>query len=181
MKKAVAVVAVAVFGLVGANAWCADYGNEAKEKAEAAQPPAKAELAKAVQGAKVALAKGLDAAKSAGNPISGKFEMEDGKLQLSVYTAKAGKFYEVALDHATGKVAKSEEITAGDDLKAAKEQSEAMAKAKISLATAAARAVKANGGFHAVSATPSIKDGHGVASIEMVKGDEWKTVSEPLD
>jgi len=38
--------------------------------------------------AKVSLADGLEAATSEGRPISAKFEVENGKLQLSVYTAK---------------------------------------------------------------------------------------------
>lgn len=39
------------------------------------------------------------ASESEGQPISGKFEVEDGKLQLAVYTAKDGKFFEVIVDH----------------------------------------------------------------------------------
>jgi hypothetical protein len=41
-----------------------------------------AELAKALTAAKGSLPVGLSAASSAGNPISAKFEVEDGKLQL---------------------------------------------------------------------------------------------------
>src|SRR6266566_9089956 len=44
------------------------------------------ELAKAVSGAKVSLVKGLAASTREGNPISAKFELEHGVLQLSVYT-----------------------------------------------------------------------------------------------
>ena len=140
-----------------------------------------AELAKALKGAKVSLEKGLSASESQGKPISGKFEVEDGKLQLSVYTMKGDKFSEVTVDHKTGKVAKTEAITGGDDLTAAKAQSGAMAKAKVSLRSAAEKAVKANKGFRAVSVTPSLKDGHTVADITLVKGDEFKTISEKLD
>jgi uncharacterized membrane protein YkoI len=140
-----------------------------------------AELAKALKGVKTSLEKGLSASESQGKPISGKFEVEDGKLQLSVYTMKGDKFSEVIVDHKTGKVAKTEAITGGDDLTAAKAQSAAMAKAKLSLRAATENAVKANKGFVAVSVTPSLKDGHPVAEITLVKGEEFKTVSEKLD
>ena len=140
-----------------------------------------AELAKALAAAKVSLGRGLTAAATAGKPISAKFEAEEGKLQLSVYTEKAGKFSEVVVDHVTGKVAKSEPITEGEDLTHAKAQSEAMAKAKASLAAGVSKAVAANPGFHAVSAFPSLKDGHPVAEVSLHKGAEWKTVVEKLD
>jgi len=52
----------------------------------------RAELAKAVAAAKVSLEQGLSTSAHEGKPISAKFEIEDGKLQLSVYTAKGDKF-----------------------------------------------------------------------------------------
>ena len=67
-----------------------------------------AELAKALKGVKLSFEKGLSASESQGKPISGKFEVEDGKLQLSVYTMKSDKFSEVIVDHKTWKVAKTE-------------------------------------------------------------------------
>ena len=140
-----------------------------------------AELAKALKGAKISLERGLTASAKEGKPISAKYEVEHDKLQLSVYTMKDDKFSEVIVDHATGKVAKAEPITGGDDLTAAKGQSEAMAKARRSLAAAAAEAVKENKGFRAVSVMPALKDGHPVADVTLVKGTEWKSVSEKLD
>jgi len=140
-----------------------------------------AELAKALAAAKVSLGHGLAAAATTGKPISAKFEAEDGKLQLSVYTEKAGKFSEVVVDPVTGKVAKSEAIAEGEDLTHAKAQSEAMAKAKVSLATAVSKAVAGNPGFHAVSVFPSVKDGHPAAEVSLHKGAEWKTAVEKLD
>jgi hypothetical protein len=94
---------------------------------------------------------------------------------------KGDKFSEVIVDHKTGKVAKAEPITSGDDLAAAKSQSEAMAKANRSLEAAASEAVKENKGFRAVSVTPALKDGHPVADVTLAKGSEFKTVSEKLD
>ena len=140
-----------------------------------------AELAKALKDAKISLERGLTASAKEGKPISGKYEVEHGKLQLSIYTMKGDKFSEVIVDHKTGKVAKAEPITAGEDYTAAKSQSEAMAKAKRSLEAAASEAVKDNKGYRAVSVMPALKDGHPVADVTLVKGSEWKTVSEKLD
>jgi hypothetical protein len=140
-----------------------------------------AELAKALKDARVPLERGLSASAKEGKPISAKYEVEDGKLQLSVYTMKGDKFSEVIVDHKTGSIAKAEPITQGDDLTHAKAQSEAMAKAKRSLQAAASQAVKQNKGFRVVSVMPSLKDGHPVADVTLVKGGEWKTVPEKLD
>jgi hypothetical protein len=140
-----------------------------------------AELAKALRDAKILLQRGLTASTKEGKPLSAKYEMEHGKLQLSVYTMKGDKFSEVIVDHKTGKVAKAEPITGGDDLTAAKAQSEAMAKATRSLDAAASAAAKENKGYRVVSVMPALKDGHPVADVSLVKGTEWKTVSEKLD
>ena len=140
-----------------------------------------AELAKALKDAKVSLQRGLTASAKEGKPISGKYEVEYGQLQLSVYTMKGDAFSEVIVDHKTGKVVKTEAISGGDDLTAAKAQREAMAKAKRSLDAAASEAVKDNKGYRAVSVMPALKDGHPVADVTLVKGSEWKTVSEKLD
>src|SRR5262249_56085649 len=122
-----------------------------------------AEVGEAVRAGKVSLEKGLGTTVREGKPISGKYEVEEGKLQLSVYTVKGDKFSEVIVDHATGKIAKVEPLSKPEDLKAAKAQNEAMAKAKRSLSAAVAEATKANKGFRAVSAYPALKDGHPAA------------------
>jgi len=141
----------------------------------------KSGLAANMKDAKVSLERGIAASKAKGVPISAKYEVENGKLQLSVYTAKGDAFSEVIVDHKTGKVAKSEPITGGEDVTAAKSQNEAMSKANTSLQAAVSKAVKANKGYKAVSATPSLKDGHPTADITLMKGTESKTVSEQLD
>jgi len=140
-----------------------------------------AELAKALKDAKVSLQRGLTASAKEGKPISAKYEMHEGKLQLSVYTMKGDKFSEVIVDHKAGKVAKAEPITSGEDFTAAKAQSAAMAKAKRSLDAAASEAVRENKGYRVVSVMPTLKDSHPVADVTLVKGTEWKTVSEKLD
>jgi hypothetical protein len=170
-KSTLVVLAVTFAWLLGVQLSWAQKSND-KEQAE---------LAKALKGLKTSLEKGLSASESQGKPISGKFEVEDGKLQLSVYTMKGDKFSEVIVDHKTGKVTKTEAITSGDDLSAAKAQSGAMAKAKVSLRSATEKAIKANQGYRAVSVTPSLKDGHPVAEVTLVKDTDFKTASEKLD
>src|SRR5437870_10348791 len=101
-----------------------------------------AAVAKAVLTARVSLERGLSASASHGQPISAKFEMEEGKLQLSVYTVKDGKYLEVIVDHNTGKVVKAEPIAEGEDYTAARGQSAAMAKAKVSVRAAVEKALR---------------------------------------
>ena len=140
-----------------------------------------AALAKALSEASVSLDQGLKASEGEGKPISGKFEVNDDALQLPVYTMKGDQFFEVVVDHKSGSIKKSEPITDPDDLKEAKEQGEAMAKAKLPLAAAIASAVKANNGFRAVSAVPMLDGGQPMASVTLMKGEEVKKVTEKLD
>jgi hypothetical protein len=138
-------------------------------------------LARAMADAKVRLEAGLAAGAKEGKPISAKYELEDGKLQLSVYTSKGDGFSEVIVDHGTGKVAKAEPITSGEDLAAAREQRQAMSKAKRSLQAVTADATRRNPGWRAVSAVPRIEEGRAVATVTLLQGEAWKTVSVPLD
>src|SRR5207237_7419448 len=74
-------------------------GTLATPAARAEEAKDQAALAKALAAAKVSLEKALSASQREGKPISGKFEIgDDGKLQLSVYTAKGDKFSEVIVD-----------------------------------------------------------------------------------
>jgi len=138
-------------------------------------------LIKGVTDAKVTLQQGLTAAAQQGRPISAKFEVEDGKLQLSVYTAKDGKFSEVIVDHTTGTIAKTESITEGEDLDEAKSQNAAMDKAKTDLKAAVDKAAAATSGSWAISIIPVVKDGHIVAAVTLLLGQQAKTVDQPLD
>lgn len=173
------VVAMAV-GLALVAVPVAARGGEKEEHEKAEHAGAAPGLAAALATAKVTLAKGLQASEKQGRPISAKFEVEDGKLQLSVYTEKGGKFFEVVVDHQTGKVAKTEEITSGEDLAAAKKQQEAMAKTKGTLRDAVAKAEKANAGFKAVSVVPELEGGAATADVTLLKGEESKTAEEKL-
>ncbi len=56
-----------------------------------------------------------------------------------------------------------------------------MSKAKQSLRATLAKVLKGNPGFRAVSIFPALKDGHPVAEVSLVKGGQWKAVSEKLD
>ena len=137
---------------------------------------AKAELAPAVSGSKVTLEQGLAASKKNGKPVSGKFEIENGKPQLSVYTVKDGsKYFEVIVDQTSGEIAKAEPITGGDDLAEAKKQSDGMFRATRELREAVKEAKRDNPGYSAVSVWSEMKEGHSVATVTLVKGNDWKT------
>jgi hypothetical protein len=140
-----------------------------------------AALAAALKDATATLQGGLKASEREGTPISAKFEIEDGKLQLSVYTMKGDGFMEVVADPKTGAIAKAEKITDAEDLKASASQKVAMAKATVSLLAATDTAVKANAGFRAVSIFPELKGGHPTAEVTLVQGTTFKKVMEKLD
>jgi len=136
----------------------------------------KAELAPAVASAKVTLEQGLLTSKKNGKPISAKFEIENGKPQLSVYTIKDGvKYFEVIVDHTSGEIAKAEPITGGDDLAEAKKQSDGMFRATRELREAVKEAKRDNPGYNAVSVWSEMKDNHSVATVSLVKDNDWKT------
>src|SRR5689334_24896245 len=78
------IAAIGFFGAAVASAW-AEGGDEAA-------------LAAAMKNATATLQGGLRASEAQGTPISAKFEIEDGKLQLSVYTMKGSDFMEVVAD-----------------------------------------------------------------------------------
>ncbi|MFN5716268.1 MAG: PepSY domain-containing protein, partial [Bradyrhizobium sp.] len=160
----------ALVGLADQNAIFADDDDEGQEA-----------LIKLLDTSKINLQQGIVASEQQGQPISAKFEVEEGKLQLSVYTAKEGKFFEVLINYMTGKVLKVEPITEGDDFAAATSQSAAMSMAKTSLKEAVDKAVSQSAKARVVSAVPGLKDGHPVASIVLLDGEQLKTVQQPLD
>ena len=127
------------------------------------------------------LDQGLKASARNGTPISAKYEIEHGALQLSIYTMKGAQFSEVIVDHKSGAIKKSEPITDADDMKAAQAQSAAMAKAKLALDAAVDSAVKANAGYRAVSVVPMLAGNQPVATIVLMKGQDVKKVTEKLD
>lgn len=149
--------------------------------ASAQATKAQAAVAAAMRGAKhVALADAIETASASGKPLSARYEFEDGKLKLSVFVEKAGAYSEIFFDHMTGKVAQTDKITAGDDLKDAKAQSKASAKAKKSLSAAVAKALAANPGYTAVDVTPVLEGKVPVAEITLMKDGQFKETSEPI-
>jgi hypothetical protein len=97
LRSTLLIVAISLSGGLFAPAW-----------AEGGDPAA---LAAAMKDASATLQGGLKASEREGTPISAKFEIEDGKLQLSVYTMKGDGFMEVVADPKTGTIAKAEKIT----------------------------------------------------------------------
>jgi hypothetical protein len=146
--------------------------------AEDADPAA---LAAAMKNASGTLQGGLKASEAQGTPISAKFEIEGGKLQVSIYTMKGNDFMEVVADPNTGAIAKAEKITDAGDLKEAAEQKAAIAKAKVPLLNATETAVNANAGSRAVSIVPELKNGQATAEVTLLEGTAFKKVTEKLD
>jgi hypothetical protein len=167
LRSTLLIVAISLSGGLFAPA-CAEGGDPAA-------------LAAAMKDASATLQDGLKASEPRGTPISAKFEIEDGKLQLSVYTMKGNDFTEVVADPKTGVIAKAEKITDAGDLKAASSQKAAMARAKVPLLTATETAVKANAGSRAVSIYPQLQNGNATAEVTLLQGTTFKKVTEKLD
>jgi hypothetical protein len=149
--------------------------------ASAQATKAQTAVASAMRGAKhVALADAMQTATASGKPLSARYEFEDGRLKLSVFIEKDGAYKELFFDHMTGKVAQTDKITEGDDLKDAKAQSKASAKATGSLIGAVSKALAANPGYIAVEVAPVLEGKHVVAEITLMKDGQFKGVSEPI-
>jgi hypothetical protein len=160
---------IAIMMAVGASAALADDASD------------KAAVAKQLTSAKINLQQGLAAAEAQGQAISGKYEMDEGKFQLSVYTAKGTALQEVVVDYTTGKIAKAEPLSEAGDITAGKKQLALMAKATTTLKDAVDKAEKQTPGFRAVSVEPKLKANHSVAVVTLVKGAQFKSVSESLE
>jgi hypothetical protein len=156
----------------------AEQSHEEAEAAEAAKNWS--QVASRMGEAKISLAQGVASAEKEGKPISAKFEVEGNALQLSVYVQKGDGFSEVVVDHKTGQIAKSEPITGGEDLTAAKQQAAAMAKTKHSLRDVIASAEKSHASYHAVSALPEIEHGTAQADMVLLKGTATKHFDQKL-
>ena len=124
---------------------------------------------------------GLKASEREGTPISTKFEIDDGKLQLSVYTMKGDGFSEVVIDPNSGAIREAETIKETDDLKAATAQKAAMANTQVSLLTAAEAAVNANAGSRAVSIYPQLQGSNATAEVTLLQGTTSRKVTVKLD
>jgi len=140
-----------------------------------------AALAAALKEVKFTLQEGLKASEREGTPVSAQFEIDAGKLQLSIYTANGDDFTEVIADPNNGAVLRAEKITDSDDLNDAIDQKAAMGKATVSLSAAADTAEKENPGSRVVGIFPDLEDGHAVAQVTLLQGATAKKVAEKLD
>jgi hypothetical protein len=162
-------IPAAVLAAVALALWVIPVGAAMNEKE-------KADLAPVVTAAKVTLEQGLLTSKQNGKPVSAKFEIEHGKPQLSIYTVKDGsKYFEVIVDHSSGAIAKTEPVTGGDDLANAKKQNDGMFRATRELREAVKEAKRDNPGYSAVSVWSEMKDSHSLATVTLVKDNDWKT------
>jgi hypothetical protein len=174
-----AAVALGVVALVGVYAaWSQGYLAEKDDEDEGGSS---AQLIQRMQGGTVPLSQGLAASQREGTPISGKFEVEDGNFQLSVYTQKGQDFEEVVLDPKTGTITKTDPITGGDDLASAKAQAQAMARAKKSLTDALQEAEQSHPGARAVSIYPGMQGGQAGADVTLLAGNALQKVPEKLE
>ncbi len=104
-RKILIGAAVAVLGVAALVGIAGHYGI-LKDDDDDDEDEGRGALVRVLRFAKVSLQQGLAASEQEGQPISGKFEIDRGTFQLSVYTSKDGKFSEVLVDYSTGIVAK---------------------------------------------------------------------------
>ena len=138
-------------------------------------------LVRELRNAWLPLESGLAVSRSAGTPISAKYEIDNGRSQLSVYTMRGDTFSEVIVDYSAGTITSVDVITDSGDLAAAQSQKEAMARATRTLEAATAEAVRRNPGYRAVSAMPSLNEGGPIVEVILVNGTSWRTVFGSLD
>ena len=146
--------------------------------AEQSDPTA---LAAAVAKVQTTLEQGLQASEKNGKAISAKFEIENGKLQLSVYTMTADGYSEVVVAPDSGSILKAEKITDAEDIEHATAQKAAMEKASVSLIAATEHALRENIGARAISIFPELKGGQPVASVMLLRNGQLSTVTEKLN
>jgi hypothetical protein len=147
----------------------------------AVTPSDQAALAAQVKSAPITLQQALAAAETRGQPISAKFEIQDGLLRLSVDITKQSDLLQIFIGHNTGRVVRFDPITGAEDLAAARARAAAMAKASVALKTAVDEAEQDAMGYRAVSVAPRLRMHHAVATVILVKGKKFKSVSEPLE
>ncbi len=161
-------------------------GTPLQAPAQPASVSGRQALARALAGAWLPLESGLVLGSTQGTPLSAKYEIEDGALQLSVYTLKADSFSgdtfsEVIVDFSAGMIAQIDALTDSGDVSAAQDQKAAMMAASRTLAAATAGAVNANPGYRAVSAMPRLDGSRPVLEVTLLRGNDWKVVTEQLD
>ena len=129
----------------------------------------------------VTLQAGMAAGAHQGRPVSARFEMPDGDLQLAVFTATRSGFVETILDPKGGVVISTAQVTDADDLAEAIAQKAAMERATVPLVAATERAIEESPGSRAVSVVPELRNGHPVAMVTLQQSKTFVTVLEGLD
>ena len=142
---------------------------------------AKAELAKALPAAKISLGNALSVSDREGIPVSAGFEMDKGEPNLRVFVKKGERFLQVTVNSQNGAIEEVEPMTSAKDLNDSREQSQAVERATLSLLSATERAVKENAGYQAVGIIPHMRDGRPEADITLLRGQEFKEVTQLLD
>ena len=131
--------------------------------------------------AAVSLQQALKTSERKGNPISAEFDVEDGELQISVYTSQGEQFDEVTIDPKSGSIKGAKPLSDAKEINDAQAQSAALGKSKLPLSEVLNAAADANIGYRAVSIIPMLGDNEAVARITLLKGDDIKQVTEKLD
>jgi len=139
-----------------------------------------AALVKALGAAQVTLEDGLKTSEAVGVPISAKFEIENGRLQLSVYAAAGDEYKEVVISPGTGVLMSAQKITDDEDLADATAQKKAMQDARVALRTAVEAVAVSIPGSRSVSAVPELVDGQPVAKVKVLRAGALATSNQDL-
>jgi hypothetical protein len=135
----------------------------------------------ALEDAGVTLESGLVACERHGRPVSARFDIADGDLQLIVWIETGDRLFQAAVDPNTAEIVWAEPIKASDDLADATAQKAAMDTAKISLRSAVQQILRDNKDARAVEVTPELKDGHASALVTVLANGKFRKVSIWLD
>jgi len=139
-----------------------------------------AALVKALEATQVTLEDGLKTSEAVGVPISAKFEIENGRLQLSVYAVAGDEYKEIVISPGTGVLMSAQKITDNEDLADATAQKKAMQNARVALRTAVEAVAASMPGSRGVSAVPEPVDGQPVAKVKVLKAGALTTSSQDL-
>ena len=133
-------------------------------------------MATALKDTTFTLQDGLKAAERQGQPISAQFEIDDGKLQLSVYTSKRRRLHrncrrpENGRDRKTGKNHRYRRTQRCGRSKGRDGEGEDLACRRGRYGR------KENSGFRAVAVFPDLRDGHAVADVTLLQGTRPRTL-----
>lgn len=129
----------------------------------------------------VTLEAGLIVGQQRGKPVSAKFDIADGDLELMISIATRDGLSHLLIDPNTASIVWSESISASDDLADATAQKAVIDRAKVSLLAAVQDALRDNKGARAVDVTPELHDGHPVAVITLLANGKFTKVSKWLE